>query len=77
MNLSCSFHLQILPKALFANLKNQMLLCKRAMNLKLLIFFLAEVPSFVKNLENQTVKDYDDAEFRVRVNGVPKPLIKW
>ncbi|XP_021942897.1 obscurin isoform X2 [Zootermopsis nevadensis] len=36
-----------------------------------------EVPTFVKNLEDQTVKDYDDAEFRVRVNGVPKPLIKW
>lgn len=49
----------------------------RAVNLKPLMFFLAEVPSFAKNLENQTVKDYDDAEFRVRVNGVPKPLIKW
>lgn len=39
--------------------------------------FAAEVPSFLKNLEDQTVKDYNDAEFRVRVNGVPKPLIKW
>ncbi|XP_069669104.1 obscurin isoform X4 [Periplaneta americana] len=36
-----------------------------------------EVPSFVKNIEDQTIKDYDDAEFRVRVNGVPKPHIKW
>lgn len=47
------------------------------MNLKPTMFFSAEVPSFVKNLENQTIKDYDDAEFRVRVNGVPKPHIKW
>ncbi|GLG93475.1 Obscurin [Gryllus bimaculatus] len=36
-----------------------------------------EVPSFVKNLEDQSVKDYDDAEFRVRVNGVPKPKVTW
>ncbi|PNF42105.1 Obscurin [Cryptotermes secundus] len=36
-----------------------------------------EPPSFLKNLEDQTVKDYDDVEFRVRVNGVPKPHIKW
>ncbi|XP_066993450.2 obscurin isoform X6 [Anabrus simplex] len=36
-----------------------------------------EVPSFVKNIEDQSVKDYDDAQFRVRVNGVPKPQVKW
>ncbi|KAK7869432.1 hypothetical protein R5R35_008161 [Gryllus longicercus] len=36
-----------------------------------------EVPSFVKNLEDQSVKDYDDAEFRVRVNGIPKPKVTW
>ncbi|XP_046395310.1 obscurin isoform X4 [Ischnura elegans] len=36
-----------------------------------------EPPSFVKNLEDQTVKAYHDADFRIRVNGVPKPQIKW
>ncbi|PSN48207.1 hypothetical protein C0J52_03611 [Blattella germanica] len=36
-----------------------------------------EVPSFVKDIEDQTIKDYDDAEYRVRVNGVPKPHIKF
>ncbi|KAG8233551.1 hypothetical protein J437_LFUL013763 [Ladona fulva] len=36
-----------------------------------------EPPSFVKNLDDQTVKAYHDADFRVRVNGIPKPQIKW
>ncbi|XP_063238451.1 obscurin isoform X6 [Bacillus rossius redtenbacheri] len=36
-----------------------------------------EVPTFAKNLEDQIVKDYADAEFKVRANGVPKPQIKW
>ncbi|XP_071443881.1 protein Obscurin isoform X2 [Hetaerina americana] len=36
-----------------------------------------EPPNFVKNLEPQIVKAYHDADFRVRVNGVPKPQMKW
>ncbi|XP_063239264.1 obscurin-like [Bacillus rossius redtenbacheri] len=37
----------------------------------------SEMPSLVKKLENQVVKAYDDAEFMVRSNGVPRPQIKW
>ncbi|XP_049949485.1 obscurin isoform X3 [Schistocerca serialis cubense] len=36
-----------------------------------------EPPSLVKNLEDRSVKDYEEVEYRVRVNGVPKPKITW
>ncbi|XP_047105588.1 obscurin isoform X3 [Schistocerca piceifrons] len=36
-----------------------------------------EPPSLVKNLEDRSVKDYEEIEYRVRVNGVPKPKITW
>nr|CAD7588172.1 unnamed protein product [Timema genevievae] len=36
-----------------------------------------EVPTFLKNIEDQTIKDYEDTEIRVRANGVPKVQIKW
>lgn len=41
------------------------------------ISFIAEVPSFVKNLEDKSLKDYEALQLRVRINGVPKPQVKW
>ncbi|XP_024939523.1 obscurin isoform X4 [Cephus cinctus] len=37
----------------------------------------SEAPTFVKGLTDQTVKDREDVELKVRVNGLPKPNIKW
>ncbi|XP_023945007.2 obscurin isoform X5 [Bicyclus anynana] len=34
-------------------------------------------PSFIKPLQKQTVKDYEDCSLRVRCDGVPKPNVKW
>lgn len=41
-------------------------------------FSIAEPPTFVKLLDPfYTIKDYDDTEMRIRVNGVPKAKIQW
>ncbi|XP_045774491.1 obscurin isoform X8 [Maniola jurtina] len=34
-------------------------------------------PSFIKPLQKQIVKDYEDCTLRVRCDGVPKPNVKW
>ncbi|XP_061385571.1 obscurin isoform X3 [Danaus plexippus] len=34
-------------------------------------------PTFVKPLQKQIVKDYEDCTLRVRCDGVPKPDVKW
>ncbi|CAB3240106.1 unnamed protein product [Arctia plantaginis] len=34
-------------------------------------------PVFTKSLQKETVKDYDDATFKVRCDGVPKPEVHW
>ncbi|XP_075215546.1 obscurin isoform X5 [Lycorma delicatula] len=36
-----------------------------------------EPPVFVKKIEDQTIREYAPAEFKVRANGVPKPEISW
>jgi hypothetical protein len=61
--------------------------CHRTTNLELITpyyllycticLFTAEVPSFATAIQDQTIKAYHDVDFRVRVNGVPKPHIKW
>lgn len=42
-----------------------------------MIIFLAEKPTILKKLENETLKDYTPFEFKIRANGVPKPKITW
>lgn len=37
----------------------------------------ADKPSFIKPLQKQIVKDYEDCTLRVRCDGVPKPNVKW
>ncbi|CAH2103000.1 unnamed protein product [Euphydryas editha] len=34
-------------------------------------------PTFVRPLQKQIVKDYEDLTLRVRCDGVPKPQVKW
>ncbi|XP_047531484.1 obscurin isoform X5 [Vanessa atalanta] len=34
-------------------------------------------PAFVRPIQKQIVKDYDDCTLRVRCDGVPKPQVKW
>ncbi|XP_039752240.1 obscurin-like isoform X7 [Pararge aegeria] len=34
-------------------------------------------PSFIRPLQKQIVKDYEDCTLRVRCDGVPKPNVKW
>ncbi|XP_072157516.1 protein Obscurin isoform X4 [Bemisia tabaci] len=34
-------------------------------------------PSFVKVLQDQTIKDYEYAEIKARAYGIPKPIITW
>ncbi|XP_050346614.1 obscurin isoform X2 [Nymphalis io] len=34
-------------------------------------------PTFVRPIQKQIVKDYDDCTLRVRCDGVPKPQVKW
>ncbi|RZF43883.1 hypothetical protein LSTR_LSTR007219 [Laodelphax striatellus] len=36
-----------------------------------------EAPSFVKKITDQEIKEYAQAEFKVRANGMPKPVITW
>lgn len=41
------------------------------------LHLLAEKPSFVKDLVDRIIKDSSPVEFKVRVNGDPKPKITW
>lgn len=39
--------------------------------------YLAELPSFVKLMEDKTIQEYEEVQLSVRVNGIPKPKITW
>lgn len=42
-----------------------------------MFYVLAEVPSFVKLMEDKTIQEYEEVQLSVRVNGIPKPKITW
>lgn len=49
----------------------------RVQNVKILAFFAAEAPTFLKDLSKVQCSDREDVELKIRATGIPRPSVTW